>query len=186
MPLTLSIAVFLGTLGAAVWLLGTLFNYQAVAVIGATVVVGLGAGLTSGGLYHATGEVQAENITDVGSAEEDLVANPGEWQLLNGSNLVRYSETVEQYNSTSGSWETLSSSAYEFDYKTGAINLSSSNVDDGTDIRVSYRWQESETVTETQYSEWEPSGPLPLGYLVMLLGAVFALRPLDMLGGDQR
>jgi len=99
---TLSVASFLTAVGFVAWLVGETLNYQGIAVIGATLVVGLGAAITTGGLQYQTGE------TTTGGCCGD-------------------------------------------------------------------------TTTAAEYQTYEPPASLPFGPLVMILGAVMALRPLNTL-----
>lgn len=54
----LSVAAALVTLGFLGWILGTIFGYHGIAVIGATIVVGAGAMAMSDGLAYKNGEVE--------------------------------------------------------------------------------------------------------------------------------
>lgn len=61
MVLTLTTATFFGALGITAWLIGWVFEYQGIAVIGAVIVVGLGAGILQGGVYQQTGQTRVIN-----------------------------------------------------------------------------------------------------------------------------
>lgn len=52
----LKTAAFLTALGFAAWILGTVFQYRGIAVIGGTIVVGVGAMVTGGSLEYRSGE----------------------------------------------------------------------------------------------------------------------------------
>lgn len=60
----LTVAVFLSTLGFVAWIVGTLFDYHGVAFIGATLVLGVGAMITVGGLEHQSGEIQTDTTSN--------------------------------------------------------------------------------------------------------------------------
>lgn len=58
----LTVAASLTTFGFLAWVLGTVFDYHGVGVIGATIVVGVGAMLLMGaGLETKTGEIETTN-----------------------------------------------------------------------------------------------------------------------------
>lgn len=83
MAVTLVPASVLVTLGLALFIVGNVFDYPGVAVIGGVVVVGVGAGIvTEGGLSHKVGENRTitnetanETIVDV-RAEYEPVQTP--------------------------------------------------------------------------------------------------------------
>jgi hypothetical protein len=65
----LSIAAVLTIFGLLLFATGEVFSYQAVAVIGAVVILGVGGSIVTGGLEHRTGEVETqisenETVTD--------------------------------------------------------------------------------------------------------------------------
>lgn len=59
----LSVAVALTSLGFVAWILGTLFNFPELGVIGGTVVVAIGAMFLGGDLEHRAGEIESSNAT---------------------------------------------------------------------------------------------------------------------------
>lgn len=64
----LTVAVFLSAFGFATWILGTLFQMQGIGVIGAVIVVGVGAMTTAGGLEYKDGERHTagnDNVTEI-------------------------------------------------------------------------------------------------------------------------
>lgn len=64
----LILAVALSALGFLGWIVGSVFEYPAVAFIGAIFVVGVGAAVMSGGLEHRVGHTETNttaNQTDV-------------------------------------------------------------------------------------------------------------------------
>lgn len=54
----LSVAAFLTALGFFGWIAGTVFEYQGIAFIGATIVLGVGAMMMVDGLETKTGQVE--------------------------------------------------------------------------------------------------------------------------------
>jgi len=68
---------------------------------------------------------------------------------LDGYDINEGSETVWGFNDTTGSYETLPGSDYEMDYQAGSINVSSSStvVQDGEDVKVSYTYQAASATT---------------------------------------
>lgn len=56
----LSTAVFLTTLGFGAWVLGTLWDYQGIAAIGAIFVVGVGTAAMVDGVETQSGEIQTQ------------------------------------------------------------------------------------------------------------------------------
>lgn len=57
----LSTAAFLTLLGFVAWILGTIWNYQGIAAIGAVLIVGVGAAAMIDGLETQTGEQRVED-----------------------------------------------------------------------------------------------------------------------------
>lgn len=83
---------------------------------------------------------------------------------LDGYQLVQDSETVYGYNDTSASWEVATSGTdYEMNYEPGEITVlnSSSLIDDGEELRVTYDYQATDSTTT-----------LVLGFLPLLLGVL--------------
>ena len=73
--------------------------------------------------------------------DEELVADPGEWQSLENYNLVEDSETVEWYDEGTDEWVVLDDTDYEMNYSDGEIQIDeTSDVSAGDDVRVSYDW----------------------------------------------
>lgn len=56
----LTTAAFLSALGFGIWILGWLFGYPEIAVIGGIVVFGLGFMITTQGLQYESGEIETE------------------------------------------------------------------------------------------------------------------------------
>lgn len=80
----LQTATVLALIGFATWLIGLLLDYRGVAVIGAVIVVGVGAAVTEdGGLTQKTGEIETtapDNTTEV-EYQYEPVETPGQLNL---------------------------------------------------------------------------------------------------------
>lgn len=83
---------------------------------------------------------------------ETVSANVGSYVDLGGYDIDSGSETVYAYNDTGGYYETASSGTdYEMAYSNGSIKAlsSSTHIDDGEDVKVSYTYQASNSATTT-------------------------------------
>lgn len=82
---------------------------------------------------------------------ETFTAQTDEWQDLEGWNIDESTVTVEWYNSTSDSWETLTEGTdYELRPEPGQIQtLSSGTVSDGDDVRASYEYSTTSAIEAT-------------------------------------
>lgn len=81
---------------------------------------------------------------------ETFVADSGNYTDLQGYDINENSETVYGYNESSGSFEVASEgSDYEMDYEAGRIkpNSSSTLIDDGEDVKVTYDYQATSGIT---------------------------------------
>jgi len=68
-------AAFLCALGFTSWALGTVFQYRGIAVLGAVLIVGVGASAAVDGLQHQVGKTQeqvAYDTTDVSYQYDDI------------------------------------------------------------------------------------------------------------------
>lgn len=77
----LTTAAFLMLLGLGTWVLGVLFDFAGIAVIGATIVIGVGATFTATGLNVPTGETTENNLTVVNNSttnDTEMVINDSE------------------------------------------------------------------------------------------------------------
>jgi hypothetical protein len=80
----LSTAAFLTLVGFLAWIVGAIFGHQEVAVIGATIVLGVGAMIVGGGgLEQKTGErvTQTSNNTTVTEFQYQKVDTPTQLPL---------------------------------------------------------------------------------------------------------
>lgn len=99
-----TLAGFLTLLGFVMWIVGSVFEYVGIAMIGAAVIIGTGAMVTESGLEYQTGETRIEesNNTTVVEAEYDSIDTPtqlslgGLWMLFGG--LL----AIHRLNETSG------------------------------------------------------------------------------------
>lgn len=100
-------------------------------------------------LFMPINSAVADNTGEVEVDDEELAASTGDWQELDGYDIVSDSETVEWYNDSSSSWETVSSgSDYEMDDEAGQIRtLSGGTIEDGDDVRVSYTYAATDGMT---------------------------------------
>ena len=91
------------SLGFIGWILGTIFNYPSVAVIGAVIIVGVGAMAMSNGLEYKTGEIEMEsgNTTSNSTIEHGEVNNT---TVQTGENQT---ETVNSTVTTINQYEEL-------------------------------------------------------------------------------
>lgn len=95
----------------------------------------------------ATENTGAQNVTN-----ETVTANTGTVVDLGGYDIDENSETVYGYNDTSGSYEVATPGTdYNMSYSSGGIEVlaSSSLIEDGEEIKVSYDWQASNSFTTT-------------------------------------
>lgn len=70
----LTTAAFLILLGLGTWVIGAVFEYSGVAVIGATLVIGVGAMFTATGLKYQSGETVDNNLTTNQSGNDTEIA----------------------------------------------------------------------------------------------------------------
>jgi hypothetical protein len=81
---------------------------------------------------------------------ETVTGQHGEWVELGGYDIDENSETVWGYNDTSGSYEqAIEGTDYDIRYSEGEIqaNSSSTLIDDGEQIKVSYTYQATGSTT---------------------------------------
>lgn len=70
---------------------------------------------------------------------------------LDGYDIVTDSDTIERYNTTSGSWETLTKGTdYEIDYAAAELDVTDTSATDaGDELRASYNWEATDGTTGT-------------------------------------
>lgn len=107
-----------------------------------------------------TGEIEVEN--------ESVVAEPGTAVDLDGHTIQEGSETVEWYNSTSESYETVEEGTdYEIDTDAGTLTVleSSSTISEGDELRVGYTYAATSSMATTVINLI----PLMLGLLILVV-----------------
>jgi hypothetical protein len=102
---------------------------------------------------------------------ETVTAQHGEFVDLDGYDIEKGSETVYWFNETSNSYETASAGTdYELNNSVGQIKaLSSGDIEDGEEIKVSYDYQASDGTTATV------AGLVPT-FMALLVVGIFANR----------
>ena len=92
-----------------------------------------------------------DNTGEVDVDEESLTAEIGEWQSLANNNLVEDSETVEYYDDGTDEWVTATEGTdYEINYDDGEVQfLEGGAVSEGDDVRVSYTYEATDSMTTT-------------------------------------
>lgn len=98
--------------------------------------------------------------------DETVTADVGNAVALDGYSIIDGSETVERYNSTSDSYETVSSGTdYEIDNNQGTITaLEGGAINDGDELRVSYEYEATDGTTSTVMGLI----PMMLGLLILV------------------
>lgn len=116
---------------------------------GRQVAIGLIAVTIAAVLFNPFAAI-VDNTAGQQSVTADTTVNYNESENLEGYDVVGSTLTVEWYNSTSSSYETVPSSQYEFDNSSATISWESgSEVPDGADARVSYDYRSTEGATTT-------------------------------------
>jgi len=110
-------------------------------------------------LDSTTGEVEVENETVTTNASFDQSYD------LRGDNISAGSETIEVYNSSNDSWETLTAGTdYALNDGTGEIQFSdTTDVSAGDEIRASYLYQATSGIVTSI------AGLLPVFLALLLL-----------------
>lgn len=111
-----------------------------------------------------------DNSGDVTVTNESLTADPGTYQELKGYRINDGSETVYWYNSSSGSYETVSSPGdYEMDNDQGRIKLNSSGkASAGDDVKATYTYAATDSTTTTVLDL------APLLFALLMIGVIGA------------
>lgn len=107
---------------------------------------------------------------------ETVTADVGNWAELDGYDVDSSSVTVEWYNSTSSSYETVSSGTdYELNASDGSIKaLSGGDIGDGDELRVTYNYSATSGTTTTV-------GNLVPLFMALLIIGVLAARIQEMM-----
>lgn len=116
-------------------------------------------------LFAPISNAVAANSGTADVTNETLSAQVGTYQDLDHYDVNQGTVTVYWYNSTSGSYETLTNGTdYEIAYSNGSVKtLSGGDVSDGDDLKVSYEWQQTDPMTTTIITL------VPLLLLVMII-----------------
>jgi hypothetical protein len=98
-------------------------------------------------------------------ANETVTAAGNSYVEVTGYDVDDTSLTVERYNETSDSYETVSEGTdYEFNYSDGAIKaLSGGDIGDGDELRLTYDYQATDATTTTV------AGLIPLFLALLVL-----------------
>lgn len=94
--------------------------------------------------------VVSDNTGTTAVTNETIYADYNESADLRGYNIDENSETVWGYNDTSGAYEKATSGTdYTMNYDAGSIDIESSSslIDDGEEVKVSYDYQASDPLT---------------------------------------
>jgi len=87
-----TLAGFLTLFGFGMWIVGSVFEYIGIAMIGAAIIIGTGAVVADGGLEYETGETRIEESNNTTVIEKDYqsINTPqqlslgGLWMLFGG------------------------------------------------------------------------------------------------------
>lgn len=119
----------------------------------AALIVGVALALVLGMVFLQPVVSAANDNTGTQTVtNESVTANVGTFVDLGGYSLADGSETVYMLNDTSGEYEVATSGTdYEMSYNDGAIKAleTSTHIDDGENVKVSYDYQASDGLTET-------------------------------------
>lgn len=125
-------------------------------------------------LFNPVATVISDNSGDQDVVNETVTAQHGEYVELSGYEIQEDSETVYFQNGTEGSWEVAERGTdYEMNYEPGEIQaLSSGNISDGEELRVSYTYAATGGTTSTVL------GMVPM-FVGLLILVTIAARVLD-------
>lgn len=173
------------TLGIVGWIIGRVFDMYGVAMIGAVLILGVGASVANGGLAYQDGQTVEEQAVILTFENESATADVGNYTPLQYDDLERNNTTV--YYDDGGTWvEGTEGTDYEMNYSSGAIKaLSGGAISDGAALRVTYDYAsdtQTRTVKRAEYERTSTPERLPLGAMWMLLGGVLGLRALGSAG----
>lgn len=111
-----------------------------------------------------------DNSGDVSVTNETVTASYGEPVELEGYDIIQNSETVYGFNDTSDSYESVPSGDYSIDHDPGTITVDSSStvIQDGEDVKVTYDYQ------ATSGSSTTVLNLIPLMMALLILGVLAA------------
>jgi hypothetical protein len=130
-------------------------------IVGVALAVAIAAILLGPVVTTVNGQTGTQEVTN-----ETVTAETGEWVNLDGYNVVESSVTVYGYNDSDDSYEeAIEGTDYELDADAGEIKAlnSSSLIEDGEDIKVTYDYEATDAMTETIIGY----GPTFLGLLLL-------------------
>jgi len=93
MLVTVKIATFFSALGFAAWILGTIFEFKGIAVIGGGIVLILGGFVTVDGMVVQTGVEQDNQLTTVNTSTDNT--SDAEVAVNNSSQQYQYEQLSE-------------------------------------------------------------------------------------------
>jgi len=132
-------------------------------------IVGLMIGLTIAATLFTPISDAVTGNTGVQTVEnESVTASNTTYVDMQGFEIKENSETVDWYNSTSGSYETVTEGTdYDMAYENGSIiALDGGTISDGDDLRVTYDYQATDDSTTTVTTL------VPLFVALLMLGVI--------------
>lgn len=117
-------------------------------------IVALVVAITIGAVFLAPVADIVTSNSGTQTVEDDTVTNSLDYNQtyeLDGYQIVTDSETIERYNTSSGSWETLTKGTdYEIDYTAAKLDITDTSATDaGDELRASYDWEATDGTTGT-------------------------------------
>lgn len=127
-------------------------------------------------LFNPVSTIVSDNSGEQAVTNETVNADLDTYVELNGYDIVSNSETVYGYNDTAGSYEELPASDYDLKEGPGEIRINSSStvVQDGEDVKVSYDYQATDGTTTTVLVL------IPM-FLALLILGVLAAKVTDLM-----
>lgn len=119
-------------------------------------------------LLNPIAGVVNDNSGDQDVVNESVTAQHDEYVDLDGYDIETDSETVYYTNNTSGNWEAATRGTdYEMNYSAGSVQaLSSGDIEDGEELKVSYTYAATDGTTTTVVSM------VPLFVALLILGVI--------------
>lgn len=127
-------------------------------------------------LFGPVSTAVTQNSGTVSVTNETVTADVGNFTELDGYDIDENSETVYWYNSSSSSYETVSSGTdYEMGYENGSIKATSGGtIGDGDKLKVSYDYQATDPTSTTVITL------IPL-FMALLILVVLASKVMGMM-----
>jgi len=115
-------------------------------------IIGLVIAITIGAVFLAPVTDIVSTNSGTQTVSDDTVTQSLDYNTsyeLQGYDIDADSETIERYNTSASSWETLTEgSDYEIDYATANIDFTDTTATDaGDEIRASYDWRATDETT---------------------------------------